>query len=68
MEYDYENIIGQSDGLKYVLYKVEQIAPSYTTILVLGETRTGKELVSRTIHGLSPRKDRALVKVNCATI
>jgi len=68
LEYNYENIIGQSDGLKYVLYKVEQIAPSDTTVLVLGETGTGKELVARAIHGLSPRKDRALVKVNCATL
>jgi PAS domain S-box-containing protein len=68
LEYNYENIIGQSDGLKYVLYKVEQIAPGDTTVLVLGETGTGKELVARAIHGLSPRKDRALVKVNCATL
>ena len=68
LEYNYENIIGQSDGLNYVLYKVEQIASSDTTVLVLGETGTGKELVSRAIHGLSPRKDRALVKVNCATL
>ena len=68
LEYNYENIIGQSDGLKYVLYKVEQIASSDTTVLVLGETGTGKELVARAIHGLSPRKDRALVKVNCATL
>jgi transcriptional regulator with GAF, ATPase, and Fis domain len=51
-----------------VLYKVEQIAPSDTTVLILGETGTGKELVARAIHGLSPRKDRALLKVNCATL
>jgi chemotaxis protein methyltransferase CheR len=68
LEYNYENIIGQSDGLNYVLYKVEQIAPSDTTVLVLGETGTGKELVARAIHSLSPRKDRTLVKVNCATL
>jgi PAS domain S-box-containing protein len=68
LEYNYENIIGQSDGLKYVLYKAEQIAPGDTTVLVLGETGTGKELVARAIHGLSPRKDRTLVKVNCATL
>ena len=68
LEYNYENIIGQSDGLNYVLYKVEQIAPSDTTVLVLGETGTGKELVARAIHGLSPRKGRVLVKVNCATL
>jgi chemotaxis protein methyltransferase CheR len=61
-------IIGQSDGLKYVLYKVEQIASSNTIVLVLGETGTGKELVARAIHSLSSRKNRALVKVNCAAL
>ena len=68
LEYNHENIIGQSDGLKYVLFKVEQIAGSDTIVLVLGETGTGKELVARAIHGLSPRKNRALIKVNCATL
>ncbi len=68
LEYNFENIIGQSDGLKYVLYKVEQIAGSNTTVLILGETGTGKELVARAIHGLSLRKNRSLVKVNCATL
>jgi len=68
IEYNHENIIGQSDGLKYVLYKVEQIASSDTIVLVLGETGTGKELIARAIHSLSLRKNRALVKVNCATL
>jgi len=68
LQYNHENIIGQSDGIHYVLYKIEQIAPSNTIVLVLGETGTGKELVARAIHGLSPRKERALVKVNCATL
>jgi PAS domain S-box-containing protein len=68
IENNHEDIIGQSDGLKYVLYKVEQIAGSDTTVLVLGETGTGKELVARAIHGLSSRKNRALVKVNCAAL
>ncbi|HUT72136.1 MAG TPA: sigma 54-interacting transcriptional regulator [Desulfatiglandales bacterium] len=68
LEYNHENIIGQSDGINYVLYKVEQIARSNTIVLVLGETGTGKELVARAIHGLSLRKERALVKVNCATL
>jgi CheY-like chemotaxis protein len=68
LEYNHDKIIGQSDGLKYVLYKVEQIAGSDTTVLVLGETGTGKELVARAIHGLSLRKNRALVKVNCAAL
>jgi chemotaxis protein methyltransferase CheR len=66
--YNHEDIVGQSDGLNYVLYKVEQIAPSDTIVLVLGETGTGKELVARAIHGLSSRKERALVKVNCAAL
>ena len=68
LEYNHENIIGQSDGLKYVLYKVEQIAKSNTIVMLLGETGTGKELVARAIHGLSLRKNRALVKVNCAAL
>jgi DNA-binding NtrC family response regulator len=68
LDKNHENIIGQSEGLKYVLYKVEQIAGSNTLVLILGETGTGKELVARAIHGLSPRKNRALVKVNCAAL
>ena len=68
LENNYENIIGQSDALKYVLFKVGQIAGSNTTVLVLGETGTGKELVARAIHGSSLRKNRPLIKVNCATL
>ncbi len=68
LEYNHENIIGKSDGLKYVLYKIEQIAGTDANVLVLGETGTGKELVARAIHGLSQHKKRALVKVNCATL
>jgi len=68
LEFDHESIIGHSDGLHYVLYKVEQIAHSDTIVLVLGETGTGKELVARAIHGLSQQKERALVKVNCAAL
>jgi PAS domain S-box-containing protein len=68
LEHDYENIIGNSDGLKYVLYRLEKVAPTDSTVLVLGETGTGKELVARALHDRSPRKQRALVKVNCATL
>jgi transcriptional regulator with GAF, ATPase, and Fis domain len=68
LENNHEKIIGKSEGLKYVLYKVEQIAGSDTIVLVLGETGTGKELVARAIHALSSRKNRALVKVNCAAL
>ena len=68
LEYNHENIIGKSDAINYVFYKVEQIAGTDTNVLVLGETGTGKELVARAIHHLSLRKDRALVKMNCAAL
>ncbi len=68
LEYNHENILGQSDGLKAVLYKIEQISRSNTTVLILGETGTGKELVARALHSSSLRKNRALIKVNCATL
>jgi formate hydrogenlyase transcriptional activator len=64
----FENIIGQSDGLKYVLYRAEQVAPSNTTVLILGETGTGKELIAAAIHDMSPRKERPLITVNCAAL
>jgi chemotaxis protein methyltransferase CheR len=66
--FNHENIIGGSDVIKYVLFKIDQIAPHTTTVLVLGETGTGKELIARAVHAHSQRKDRALVKVNCATL
>ena len=68
MRHQFEHILGQSDGLKYVLYRVEQVAPTNTTVLILGETGTGKELVAAAIHHLSPRKDRPLITVNCAAL
>jgi len=68
LEYNHENIIGNSNAINYVFYKVEQIAGTDTNVLVLGETGTGKELVARAIHGLSLRKDRTLVKMNCAAL
>ena len=68
MKHQFEHIIGQSDGLKYVLYRAEQVAPMNTTVLILGETGTGKELVAAAIHHLSPRKDRPLIMVNCAAL
>ncbi|MFH2043679.1 MAG: sigma 54-interacting transcriptional regulator [Pseudomonadota bacterium] len=68
MKYQFENIIGQSDGLKYVIYRAEQVAPSNTTVLVLGETGTGKELIAAAIHEMSPRKERPLIVVNCAAL
>jgi formate hydrogenlyase transcriptional activator len=68
MKHQFAEILGQSDGLKYVLYRVEQVAPLNTTVLILGETGTGKELVATAIHQLSPRKDRPLITVNCAAL
>ncbi len=68
MKHLFENIIGQSDGLKYVLYRAEQVAPANTTVLILGETGTGKELIAAAIHSMSPRKDRPLITVNCAAL
>jgi len=62
------HILGQSDGLQYVLYRAEQVAPQNTTVLILGETGTGKELVAAAIHDMSPRKDRPLITVNCAAL
>jgi PAS domain S-box-containing protein len=64
----YGQIIGQSDGLKYVLYRAEQVAPSNTTVLILGETGTGKELIAAAVHNMSPRKERLLITVNCAAL
>jgi PAS domain S-box-containing protein len=68
LEHNFESIVGISAALKYVLYKVEQVAAADTTVLVLGETGTGKELVARAIHNYSPHSVRPLVKVNCATL
>nr|WP_275942845.1 sigma 54-interacting transcriptional regulator [Desulfosediminicola flagellatus] len=68
LEFNYDNIIGQSNEIKYVFYKIEQIAATDTTVLIQGETGTGKELVARAIHDLSERRDRTMVKMNCAAL
>ncbi|HEY1945399.1 MAG TPA: sigma 54-interacting transcriptional regulator [Bryobacteraceae bacterium] len=65
---DFEQIVGNSPALKRVLRLVETVAPSDSTVLLLGETGTGKELVARAIHEHSRRKERIFVKVNCAAI
>jgi len=67
-EMNFENIIGNSAALKHVLQLVETVAPSDSTVLLLGETGTGKELIARAIHDRSRRKERTFVKLNCAAI
>jgi formate hydrogenlyase transcriptional activator len=67
-EFNFEEIIGESPLLRGALAQVELAAPAATTVLILGETGTGKELIARAIHNLSPRRERTFVKVNCASI
>jgi formate hydrogenlyase transcriptional activator len=67
-EMNFENIIGNSPALKHVLELVETVATSDSTVLLLGETGTGKELIARAIHDRSRRKERTFVKLNCAAI
>lgn len=68
LQHQFEEIIGDSSAMKAVLRQVEQVAPTDSTVLILGETGTGKELIARAIHNHSRRKTRALVKVNCGAI
>ena len=67
-EMGFEQIIGSSPALRHVLQLVETVAPSDSTVLLLGETGTGKELIARAIHERSRRKERTFVKLNCAAI
>ena len=66
--HNFEELIGSSSTLKKVLKNVERVAPTDSTVLITGETGTGKELIARAVHNLSPRKNKPLVKVNCAAI
>jgi PAS domain S-box-containing protein len=68
MKYQFKRIIGQNSGLSDVLRMAEQVAPGNTTVLILGETGTGKELIANAIHDMSPRCERALITVNCAAL
>jgi formate hydrogenlyase transcriptional activator len=68
VEHNFEEIIGDSPRLKAVIESVRTVAPADSTVLIQGETGTGKELIARAIHNLSPRKDHPFVKVNCAAI
>jgi len=68
LAHNVDEIVGDSDAIKYVLFKIEQVGQTDSTVLILGEIGTGKELVARAIHNQSLRKDRPLVKVNCAAL
>jgi formate hydrogenlyase transcriptional activator len=67
-ERGFEGIVGESPALRAVLRKVQQVAPVETTVLLTGETGTGKELIAQALHQGSPRRDRPLIKVNCGAI
>lgn len=67
-ERHFEDIVGDSAGLRQVLAEIEKVAPTDATVLIQGETGTGKELLARAIHRLSPRRERTFIKINCAAI
>ena len=67
-ELNFEEIVGQSEALRHVLRQIETVAPTDSTVLICGETGTGKELIARAVHNLSSRKSSAFVKLNCAAI
>lgn len=67
-ETPFDGIIGSSPALEFVLTEVERVAPTDSTVLVLGETGTGKELIARAIHNVSARRGCPFVRVNCAAI
>jgi formate hydrogenlyase transcriptional activator len=67
-EYNFEDIVGKSPALRKVLDQIEIVAPTGSTVLLHGETGTGKELVARAVHSVSPRRDRTFVRLNCAAI
>jgi formate hydrogenlyase transcriptional activator len=68
IEHNFDEIVGESAVLRLVLKQVETVAPTSSTVLIRGETGTGKELIARALHHLSPRRDRTFVKLNCAAI
>jgi len=67
-EHHFDGIVGASEALSRVMREIETVAPTDSTVLIYGETGTGKELIARAVHGLSSRKPQAFVKLNCAAI
>jgi DNA-binding NtrC family response regulator len=66
--YEYDNIIGRSEAMQEIFATIERVAPTRATVLLAGESGVGKDLIARAIHFHSPRRDRALVKINCSAI
>ncbi len=66
--HSHEDIVGNSEAIRTVLMQIEQVAETESTVLIQGETGTGKELVANAVHGLSSRKNRLMIKVNCAAL
>jgi len=66
--YAFKNIIGRSDAMQEIFATIERVAPTQATVLIAGESGTGKDLIARAIHHHSPRRDRPFVKINCTTI
>jgi transcriptional regulator with GAF, ATPase, and Fis domain len=64
----FDQIIGKSPALEAVLERIERVAPTASTVMIQGETGTGKELIAKAVHNISPRYDRPFVKVNCAAV
>src|SRR6202044_2472162 len=67
-ELHFEDIVGNSEALRRVLAEIETVAPTDSTVLIYGDTGTGKELIARAVHNLSSRRSGAFVKLNCAAI
>jgi transcriptional regulator with GAF, ATPase, and Fis domain len=68
LEHNFDDIVGESAGLRNVLREIKTVAPTNATVLIQGETGTGKELLARAIHNLSPRAEHTFIKLNCAAI
>ena len=67
-KFSFNNIVGKSDKMKEVLYKIEKVAPTSATVLIRGESGSGKELIAKTIHQFSPRRDRPFIAIDCASM